>query len=272
MSGWTRGHVVMTDSTLYPTTDGFWPMGAYASFFGRLADSCVHPIDHNQEVWEAWADMDASVLPAGRGGVISSGLSSYGRFALSWHGRESVLNPDKADYLVFDDRTVVKRQLGVNYTDLPGRDRVGKLLREGQVQVVGRGFGRSVLLWTPGDQGTPVDERLSLKVGLGQRFGGNDFRVGRWDESDWKRRNWDGYRIEVASRSREVLTMIGRRLEHPPEIEEYRSGYDPRPWFSFGLTEGQLRMLTERDVMDGDHPWIACGMLPEFMDVRNYAR
>jgi hypothetical protein len=272
MSDWTQGRVVVAHSTCYPSTDGFWPMGAYGSFFLRLARSCERPIDHNQEVWEAWTSLDAGQLPPGRGAVISSGLVAYGRFAMSWHGREAVTNSAVADYILFDDRTVAKRQLGVDFADWHADDKVGKLLTKGQVRVVGRRFGRSVLLWTPEGEGAETDDRLSLRAALPTVYGGNDFRMERWGETQWKRDLLDGHRTVLAARSPEMLTGLAGLLGASPDVVECRSAYDPRPWHAAAVRPGQLRKLLEEESMEEADLWITCGMLPGFMDVRRYGK
>lgn len=271
MHDWTEGRVVARDSTLYPTADGFWPMGAYGSFFLRLAAAGRDPVDHNQEVWAAWAALDAGLLPPGKGAIVSSGLTSFGLFALSWHGRDVAEEAGAADYVLFDDRTIAKRQLGVDRTDLPQREQVGSLLRSGQSEVIGRAFGRSIVTWTArGNASSTVDEKISLRAGLAQVYGGNDFRFGSWRGSDWKRRWWDGHQILFAVRSAEKLDVVSRSLGESLTVAECRSGYDAEPWHVVEISGSELSRVVADGGVDGEGLWIACGMLPAFMDVRSY--
>jgi len=272
MTGWTSGRVVMTDSTPYPTTDGFWPMGAYGSFFVRLGRSCERPIDHNQEVWEAWASMEADQLPSGSAAVISSGLISFGRFALSWHGRPMEHKPARADYILFDDRTVAKRQLGVDQHEWHADDKVGRLLTSGRVAVVGRKLGRAVVCWTPEGAVGGVDEGLSLRVALSQSFGGNDFRQARWEMADWLSRNLRGYHIVLAARSKDALLGFSTLAGESLTVAEIQSEYDPGTWFVAGISSDEIARVRRMPVADNSGLWIACGTLPEFMDVRTYAK
>lgn len=46
------------EPTLYPTADGYWPMGAFGSFLFSIPGAITIPIDHNQEVWNAWKKHD----------------------------------------------------------------------------------------------------------------------------------------------------------------------------------------------------------------------
>ena len=324
MTGWTKGCLVVANSALYPTADGFWPMGAYGSFFARLAGGGEDPIDHNQEVWAAWADLDGDQLPPGKGAIISSGLTSYGQFALAWHGRERTSDPSEADYILFDDRTITKRQLTVGSAAGPGQDQVGDLLTKGSVKVLGRAMGRSILLWTAGEGDGEIDEQVSLRVALSEGFGGNDFRMGPWGEgtlrsgtparsessrsgaasraergergraaggtpqgrdgregpsatgdgrgspsatgeAEWMKRDWKGYRIVLAAREAESLGSVGT-------VEVSRSAYDEQPWYVVRVSGEELRRLAEEGLPDDGKIWIACGMMPEFMDVRRYGR
>ena len=88
MSGWKTGRPVLAHATLYPSTDGFWPLGAYGWYFGRLANGDKRPVDHNQRVWAAWSTVKDADLPAGQGAVLSSGLKSFGTFHLAKFGKE----------------------------------------------------------------------------------------------------------------------------------------------------------------------------------------
>jgi hypothetical protein len=48
----SRPGPTLAHPTLYPTTDGFWPMGAYLAFSRQLARP-TQPADHNQALWLA---------------------------------------------------------------------------------------------------------------------------------------------------------------------------------------------------------------------------
>lgn len=45
--------LAVTNPTLFPSGDGFYPMGGTLSFMMRLRQSAVRPVDHNQQVWAA---------------------------------------------------------------------------------------------------------------------------------------------------------------------------------------------------------------------------
>ncbi len=272
MAGFTEGRLVISESTFYPTADGFWPMGAYGDFYGRLAKADEVAVDHNQEVWAAWSSVREEDLPSGKGAIVSSGLTSYGGFALMWHGRQWAQRLDEADFVLFDDRTITKQQLGVDRADGPGRDRVAALLSTGRVELVGRANGRSILLWTAEEDAPAVDEAVSLRVALSETAGGNDFRLAPWHSADWKRRDLRGFRIVLAARSTEALEGCFSEGSVSPGASLITSVYDDKPWSVLEVSGEDLARLLKGDSVEGQDIWIACGMLPEFMDVRGYGK
>ena len=152
MSSWEGGGLVARSSTLYPTADGFWPLGAYAWFYQRLGQAGERPLDHNQEVWKAWSQVDPADLPKGKGAVVSSGLVSYGLLAMAWWELPRAESWEDADYVLFDDRTLAKSQRGVDGFDGPNRRWATDLLSGGKVSTVGEAEGRRILLWVNAPQ------------------------------------------------------------------------------------------------------------------------
>ena len=55
-------------------------------------------------------------------------------------------------------------------------------------------------------------------------------------------------------------------------VVECRSGYDAEPWHVVEVSGGESSLLVADDSFDGREIWIACGMLPAFMDVRKYGK
>lgn len=270
MSGWKSGRVVASSSTLYPTTDGFWPLGAYGWFYSRLAHAAERPVDHNQQVWAAWTGVDPDRIPAGTGKIVSSGLREYGLLSLRWAGRAGTADLDEADYVLFDDRTVAKRQLGVDFQEGPNQRLVTRLLSRGEIREVGFAMGRRILLWTANGREREVLASVSVTLALSAVFGGNDFRVAPWSEVPWSSEELEGRRGAVAARSREALAGVQRILKRQEEAIRQESGYDPLPWWILPVSGLELNKL--RAAPGDESLWIAVGMLPEFMDVREYAK
>lgn len=266
MSAWKSARPVSAAPTLFPSTDGFWPMGAYGWFFSRLANGADAPVDHNQQVWRAWSRIDGTKIPAGKGAVLSSGLVSFGTFHLSWFGKEGAATLEEADFVLFDERTLGKRQRGVNATEGGNRDRLLKLLEQGNFELVGEAFGQRILLWTR-STAKVIEPSVSAKLALHQYFQGNDFRAASWQKEDWNLDELEGHRGLVAGRSRASMERIRSQFLATDELLSLKTDYDPEPWWAIEVNSSKLRELSEEDLAGLT---VAFGSLPSFMDVRRY--
>ena len=151
-----------------------------------------------------------------------------------WHGWPQALSLDEADFVLFDDRTITKRELSVDRLEHPGQSLAGMLLSKGCIKVVGKAQGRSILLWTPEEDAPAVDEAVSLRVALSETAGGNDFRLAPWHSADWKRRDLRGFRIVLAARSTEALEGCFWEGSVSPGASLITSVYDDKPWSVVG--------------------------------------
>ena len=101
-------------ATLFPTTDGLWPMGGLCKFLRRLQLAEKNPIDHNQRIWGAWIRLNEESLPPGPVTIFSYGLTSYGRLWASWNRREVIelsnFAPQRSS-LIGDDRTFLRGKM-----------------------------------------------------------------------------------------------------------------------------------------------------------------
>lgn len=271
VTSWTSGRPVARHATLFPSTDGFWPLGAYASFYHRLAHASRRPVDHNQEVWAAWSDPELELPSAGKGAITSSGLTSYASLAMAYHGRETVEESAGADYVLFDDRTLSKVHLGVNLTRTSASRDAQKLILQRGSRVIGKGLGRrSVVATDPGAE-RHHDDGVSLRLVLSQVYRGNDFRLARWEESDWWRSlPWDGHKVVVATRDATELEELAEEFGMEARPERMASAYDPREWWVLEVGPGDLARLDER--LASESVWVACSTLPKFMDVGSYSK
>ena len=193
-----------------------------------------------------------------------------------WQGREQTYDLEEADFVLFDDRTITKRELSVDRLEHSGQNLASMLLSKGSIKVVGRAQGRSILLWTP-EAATEaatekVDDSVSLRMALSELAGGNDFRLARWRDAEWKRADWRGHRIVLASRSVEDFEGLVGGRSGDEKIIEFQASSDPRPWNVVELKGEELSRLLEGDSREGLGIWIGCGMLPKFMDVGRYGR
>ena len=274
MAGWKQAAVVTSAPTLYPSTDGFWPMGSYAEFLGRLANGAKDPVDHNQRVWGAWSKITPEDLPPGKGAVLSSGLVSYGAFHLALFGREKASSVRDADYVLFDERTLGKRQRGVNATEGSNRSTLLSLLGKGHLRPLGGDMGERVFLWTRGMKPTPdrqPDHGVSIKLALHDYFNGNDFMVRPWGEERWKLKELSGHRGVVVARERSALERLAGSLDDLRDLKEYGNSYDPATWWTVPITAREWNSLAEGSVPGMKNLWVAFGVLPNFMDVGKYA-
>ncbi|MDE0595123.1 MAG: hypothetical protein OSB65_07750 [Roseibacillus sp.] len=270
MSSWEGGGLVARSSTLYPTADGFWPLGAYAWFYQRLGQAGERPLDHNQEVWKAWSQVDPADLPKGKGAVVSSGLVSYGLLAMAWWELPRAESWEDADYVLFDDRTLAKSQRGVDGFDGPNRRWATDLLSGGKVSTVGEAEGRRILLWVNAPQTAP-DPSVSVTMALSSHFGGNDFLLSRPGRFNWPDDQLEGHRGAVVARDPEVLREVKSRLGIAIAPTRLATAYDPEPWWNLSVPGEDLRRLRE-EMPERTRLWLAVGKLPEFMDVREYHR
>ena len=113
----SSGELKLSNTTLYPTADGLWPMGGYVAFLGKLGNSHQEPIDHNQRVWRAWCQLDKVDLYRNKEIVIrSNGLYSYGELWGEWHGLAiaEVVEKGSTSYIELgDDRTMMKPRVSI---------------------------------------------------------------------------------------------------------------------------------------------------------------
>jgi hypothetical protein len=105
----TRPRLTFTRPTLFPTTDGLYPLGAYLSFMLKMRASGHQPIDHNQLVWKA-AESGRYVPAAdGRVHLFFTPMYSYLELAATIKGLQVVKEPeDKGVPLYSDSRSLLR--------------------------------------------------------------------------------------------------------------------------------------------------------------------
>ena len=231
-------------------------------------------MDHNQRVWGAWSKIAPEDLPPGKGAVLSSGLVSYGAFHLALFGRKKASSVRDADYVLFDERTLGKRQRGVNATEGSNRSTLLSLLGKGHLRPLGGDMGERVFLWTRGMKPTldrQPDHGVSIKLALHDYFNGNDFMVRPWGEERWKLKELSGHRGVVVARERSALERLAGSLDDLRDLKEYGNSYDPATWWTVPITAREWNSLAEGSVPGMKNLWVAFGVLPNFMDVGKYA-
>lgn len=174
LSSLRSGGMALGRSTWYPTADGLWPMGANGSFLWRLANSDAKPVDHNQRVWEAWLNVDAESLPAGRLYIESSGLRSFGYLRMTMLGRSADREVVSGQTVLIDGRTVLKKRIGVT-------GRTYGTAQDGVLDGFGRELGRAGFsrVFAVDPSATEGSERWEVLLSLRDAAEGNDYLVGK---------------------------------------------------------------------------------------------
>jgi hypothetical protein len=75
-----RPQLTLGSPMLFPSGDGFYPMGGYASFLRTLSRADAEPVDHNQLVWRAVHSADFEFSADGSIAVLRTPM--YGYFLL----------------------------------------------------------------------------------------------------------------------------------------------------------------------------------------------
>lgn len=168
------GGLANSSPTLYPTADGYWPMGCYGQFFSWLRDAAAKPIDHNQRVWEAWTRVES--LPESFS-FRSSGLTSFGLLQATLLDEKDQILRESPSFIV-DGRSVSKRVVHVGGGAVMDRfeqdDLVGELLATGG--------GEEIYLSS--SSGEFLGEKAAVRLLLREFGGGDDYIILERD-ADW---------------------------------------------------------------------------------------
>lgn len=180
MNSFRSGKVVLTQPTLYPTADGFWPMGANFWFSGRLQNARNVPIDHNQRIWQAWESMDETDLPSGPVSVKSHGLVSYGELRLSMLGHSSGPEEVESGSVLVDGRSLLKTPMGMAGE---AKEAVGASLKNDQ-DVRELSSSANAGIFCVGDQYQETSARWKVLKALNEYAHGDDYVLMKSD-SKW---------------------------------------------------------------------------------------
>lgn len=97
--------------TLYPTADGYWPMGALGSFLLSIPDATTIPIDHNQEVWNAWKNHTFSSNDL----AYRDALYHYAKLAAKIQGHHLTFAESLGPDMLTTER-IIRRRDGISLT------------------------------------------------------------------------------------------------------------------------------------------------------------
>ncbi len=250
LSSLKKGRLIVSQPTLYPSADGFWPMGCNGLFLYWLSISDKMPIDHNQQVWGAWSEVEQ--VPSSFD-FCSNRLQSFGFLRATIAGSEAVVVrditvSDSPHQVLADGRTIIKNEIKI------GVDGVGEATAiswpESARQIGSNKWGKVFCLTkSEGDFDTRAWE---VRLAVLEVSGGNDFFIGD-SSSSWNELRGGGpFRWLLVCENDQIKNseweLVGRKNRFL--IYERLSSSCP-------------------EVVEG---WLARSALPYFFDVSNYGR
>mgnify|MGYP001819540448 CR=1 FL=1 len=75
----------------------------------------------------------------------------------------------------------------------------------------------------------------------------------------------------LAARTQDELKLGSLQREGRGSPTQVASKFDSEPWYVMEVSGDELESLVN-EAVPGPGVWIACSMLPEFMDVRKYGK
>lgn len=177
LSSLKSGRLVLSDPTLYPTADGYWPMGCYAQFLTWLRVAEEEPIDHNQRVWQAWKALAA--VPKVPEGVRlrSKGLISLGLLRATQLGQRECLSGRHGEFSLMTTRYFSKS----NAHDFSGKPLNVRSLNNKGVCLASGAWDDVILQF---DGGKVLEGREGVGPFLSQYGNGDDFVLGN-ESASW---------------------------------------------------------------------------------------
>lgn len=262
--------VVREEPTLYPTADGFWPMGSYQKFLVALARANDRPVDHNQEVWEAWKHLPTDHLPPGKARVHSAGLRAYGYLVLKLRGRGYVTGRERGDYDLVPDRSLGRMRPGFYRTDGEERDEID--WENVWLDPVGGTATRIIYLAASPEGRVPnLDAPWVAQLAVVKALGADDFHLEAGGSGlGFRVGRHRGHRIAVifarpeeASGFQEALTEAGWKADRKStDVQGV-----PAHLVSFVAREALPPIARERG---RSAKWVTCSILPAFMSRSHY--
>ncbi len=166
-------HPALTSNspTLFPSADGWIPMGAFASHLARTRSGAEGGVDHNQATWLAAMSADYGE-GSGAVPVLQTPLQTYLELAIELKGRTWRQSRDGDPTMMTDLRQLLRENNA--FTGLADQD-VGALRSVYGIEVVSDVVdGYCIVRLERGAATSPEVERL---FGLSRLFGGNEFEL-----------------------------------------------------------------------------------------------
>lgn len=174
--------LVPNEPSLFPSADGYWPMGCYGQFYSWLRSASDTPLDHNQRLWGLWGGLEE--FPDEARAFPSALVSFVMLKATLVDDRRVVVSPAE-DWLV-DSRSLQRFAIGVtgNVGLYPS---VNQFKQEGyQCRILTEIGSEEIYQFT--QEVSPVPEKIEVRRKLYQVGGGDDYILATTDF------NWDSLR------------------------------------------------------------------------------
>jgi len=253
------GKLVTADSTLYPTADGLWPMGANSWFLAKLAHAADDALDHNQRVWGAWTSISYDSFPSEDIVIVSNGLVSYGSLRMAMLGRRAGTDRD-SDYSVLIDGRSVLRGLEAE--------------RQSKVSKIAEGMGNAVNLSQNSDAGiflisqsnADISERWSILQCVKEVTEGDDFEL-RKGHASWQNFSGDApykWLVILEVEQHKAFEIWNRENSHL-DIKKLFSG---EKYMIYGF-ESKLGDEVAKFENLPENVWIAKSAMASFMQRKN---
>jgi hypothetical protein len=163
---------VVSQPTLFPTGDGFHPMGAIGSFLHFVATTPGHIVDHNQALWLSASQAELHPDGTGRVPVLEAPMQNYLQLSAEIQGLESYLVTEEAPFYYTDTRDLLRV-----FREPSGLLPLDRLWLSATLHVlpvapvfVGNGIVRADRVGAP-------DPAWRQRWALARAFGGNEYRV-----------------------------------------------------------------------------------------------
>jgi hypothetical protein len=169
----SKPRITLLQPTLFPTSHGAFPMGAYGPFIWELR---WHDflIDHNQRIWESARTVAYRACGNNEVGLVYSPMVSYLELAVRLQGRNPIIVKNwkngPCGFVYVDSRSAIRRVSPLSRTAPDLRSMLGS-----SISLASQGDDGDPILMV--DVGQPQSAIAAILSQLREVFGGRDFRV-----------------------------------------------------------------------------------------------
>ncbi|MCB1098072.1 MAG: hypothetical protein KDN22_21045 [Verrucomicrobiae bacterium] len=209
----TRPSVVLLDPTLFPTTDGLWPMGSYGSFLFKLRNAKECPFDHNQRVWNAVATVEFPSTEDGVVPIYRTPMSAYLGLGAVLQGKYPIISREKGfleknPFVICDERSLRRRL--VYLSDVKAKDSgVAELAAFTKERISLESEWEAIIRCeAPSDFENVTDSEIEFRIELASVFGGDPYVVWSLDKDSVFHATGQDFGKKVIIASSEPFEML----------------------------------------------------------------